>query len=77
MLPYEDEVELCHAQYAVPKPDALLLCEVAITYCTVVVRAVELVLPKCAGRLDGLGGELRLRRAATARPSRCPAYMPP
>src|SRR5579884_1775869 len=47
MFPYEDEVELCHAQYCVPKPEALLPCAVAITYCTVSLTA-ELVLPKCA-----------------------------
>src|SRR3954453_13058289 len=50
MLPDEDEVELCHAQYCVPKPEALLLCAVAITYCTVLL-ATELVLPKCPAAL--------------------------
>src|SRR5205823_3916157 len=43
MLPYWDEVELCHAQYCVPNPDALLPVAVATTYCTVLF-VVELVL---------------------------------
>ena len=50
MLPYEDEVELCQAQYCVPKPEALLPCAVAITYWTEPFE-LELVLPKCPAAL--------------------------
>src|SRR5438445_13664181 len=44
MLPYWDEVELCHAQYCVPNPDSLFPVAVATTYGTVLF-VVELVLP--------------------------------
>src|ERR1700758_2931819 len=50
MFPAEDEVELCHAQYCVPKPELLLLCAVAITYCTDAFE-LEVVLPKCPAAL--------------------------
>src|SRR4051794_10576421 len=50
MFPYADEVELCHAQYCVPKPDALLPVAVAITYCVVLFEPAA-VLPKCAAAL--------------------------
>src|SRR6478672_64145 len=50
MLPLPDEVELCHAQYCVPKPEALLLCAVAITYCTDAFE-LEFELPKCPAAL--------------------------
>src|SRR3954471_12685025 len=44
MLPCVDDVELCHAQYCEPKPEALLPCAVATTYCTVAF-ALAAVLP--------------------------------
>jgi hypothetical protein len=50
MFPDDDEVELCHAQYRVPKPDALLPLDVAITYCVVLFEPAA-VLPKCAAAL--------------------------
>ena len=50
MFPAVDEVELCHAQYCVPKPEALLLCAVAITYCTDAFE-LEVALPKCPAAL--------------------------
>src|SRR6516225_6698692 len=43
-------VELCHAQYCVPKPLALLPVAVLMTYCTWVFE-LALVLPKCAAAL--------------------------
>src|SRR5215469_10471837 len=46
-LPYEELVELCHAQYCVPNPLALAPCAVAITYWTLAFEEL-LVLPKCA-----------------------------
>src|SRR5690348_18440299 len=50
MFPADDEVELCQAQYCVPKPDELLCVAVAITYW---VDAFELAveLPKCPAAL--------------------------
>src|SRR5215472_17485538 len=47
MLPYDELVALCHAQYCVPNPLALFPCAVAITYCTLALLE-EVVLPKCA-----------------------------
>src|SRR3954447_9263836 len=44
MLPDVDDVELCHAQYCEPKPEAFLPCAVATTYCTVALL-LEVVLP--------------------------------
>src|SRR5204862_1546236 len=45
-FPTDEDVELCHAQYCEPKPEALLPWAVAITYC---VEAFDepVVLPKC------------------------------
>src|SRR6476646_3417210 len=50
MLPADELVELCHAQYWVPKPVALLPVAVLITYWTCVF-APAVVLPKCAAAL--------------------------
>src|ERR1700674_289050 len=47
MVPYELEVELCHAQYWVPKPLELFPVAVLITYWVVVLLPAA-VLPKCA-----------------------------
>jgi hypothetical protein len=50
MLPADDEVELCQAQYCVPKPDELLPVAVAITYCVELFEP-DAVLPKWAAAL--------------------------
>src|SRR5579864_4693635 len=47
MLPYDELVALCQAQYCVPNPVGLFPCAVAITYCTLALLE-EVVLPKCA-----------------------------
>src|SRR5690348_5121954 len=48
MFPYGDEVELCHAQYCVPKPAALLCVAVAMTYCVVLFEPLAVLLKCCA-----------------------------
>src|SRR5579863_6134584 len=45
MLPDEELVALCQAQYCVPNPVALFPCAVAITYCTLALLEA-VVLPK-------------------------------
>src|SRR5712691_10321146 len=46
MLPEDELVELCHAQYCVPNPLALFPVAVAITYWTLALLPA-VVLPKC------------------------------
>src|SRR5215472_16157076 len=46
MLPYEEPVELCHAQYWVPSPMLLYPCAVAMTYCALSLP-LAVVFPKC------------------------------
>src|SRR3954462_2823168 len=77
MLPYVDDVELCQAQYCEPKPEALLPCAVATTYCTVALVWAA-VLPKCPAarmaspaRSDWLG-----RDGAALGSCQTPARMP-
>src|SRR4051794_33019179 len=55
MLPDVEDVELCHAQYCVPKPEALLPCAVATMYWTVAL-VLAVVWPK--------GGAARVASAA-------------
>src|SRR5690242_10365086 len=79
MFPYWDDVELCQAQYCVPKPEALLLCAVAITYCT---EAFEppVVLPKYCAALMASAAScdwLGLDGAAELLSDNVPARMPP
>ena len=46
ILPAVELVELCQAQYCVPKPLELFLLAVAMTYCTLALLEA-VVLPKC------------------------------
>src|SRR5579871_6662601 len=49
MLPYDELVELCHAQYEVPKPLALFRVAVAMMYCALALKlALAPVFPKWA-----------------------------
>src|SRR5438067_8815400 len=82
MFPYDDEVELCQAQYCVPKPEALLPVAVAITYCVVLFEPAA-VLPKCAAALvasaaswDWLGLDGAAEPLSDQVPARIPDGLP-
>src|SRR6266700_2207103 len=82
MSPYKDEVELCQAQYCVPKPDALLPVAVAITYCVDAFEPV-VVLPKWAAAFtaseascDWLGLDGAVEPLSDQTPVRIPAGLP-
>src|SRR5713101_2273543 len=83
MLPsVELFVELCQAQYCVPKPVALFPCAVAITYCTLALL-LEVVFPKCwaaltasAASCDCLGRDGAEDALSYQKPTRLPAGLP-
>src|SRR5215475_12875391 len=81
-LPYEELVELCHAQYCVPNPLALAPCAVAITYWTLAFEEL-FVLPKCtaaraasAANCDCFGLDGAALALSYQYPARIPTVFP-